>query len=125
MTKRKINVENLTERQLKNAENKISEKINTTVDNLVTKWGPKLKKFNIDLKIQVVVGEKDNIDVKDKQFEPLTYQYKDIKNLLPIAEELENVDREMIKDLDLAVNDCNELLSRYGMACDMAYANND
>jgi len=125
MTKRKINVENLTERQLKNAENKISEKINTTVDNLVAKWGPKLKKFNIDLKIQVVVGEKDNIDVKDKQFEPLTYQYKDIKNLLPIAEELENVDREMIKDLDLAVNDCNELLSRYGMACDMAYANND
>ena len=125
MTRRKINIDKLTEKQLKTAQDKISEKINTTVDNLVAKWSPKLEKFNIDLKIQVAIDEENSLDIKDKQFESLIDQYKDSEDLPPTIEELDDISKKMIDDLNLAVSDCNKLLSRYGMACDMAYANND
>ena len=125
MAKRKINIEKLTDEQLQIAQDKISKKINTTIDDLVTKWSSKLKKFDINLKIQVVIDEESNIDIKEKQFKSLMNQYEDDEKLLPVMEELDEISKKMLDDLSLAVSDCNKLLSRYGIACDMAYANGD
>ena len=121
MAKRKINLEKLSDEQLAAAEQKISEKINQSITQLSEKWTPNLEKYGITPKIQVVIDSEDVVEVQDKAGEDFFNQHLDDEKYGVIARELDTMSKEMTKDLTDTIAECNKLLTRYGMACDMAF----
>ena len=118
--KRKINVEKLTDEQLSNAQQKISEKIAFEVDTLVNKWNAELKPFNRACKVHVVVND-GLIEEKSGKAESNLNEFHDNPQLGSMAKELDRIAYGMEQDLDNAVTNCNALLNRYSMHCDMGF----
>lgn len=119
MTKRKINVEKLSEEQFINAQKKISEKITFETNQLLEKWRPEFKNFGRALDVEVEVGEEKDVKIM-KSASDLS-EFHDDCQLGSVAKELDRISYGMSEDLEIAVNSCNQLLNRYGMSCNMAF----
>ena len=120
VAKRKINVEKLSDEQLSNAQQKISEKIAFEVDTLVNKWNTELKPFDRACKVHVVVND-GLIEEKAEKAESNLNEFHVNPQLGSMAKELDRVAYGMEQDLNSAVTSCNTLLNRYGMHCDMGF----
>ena len=125
MAKRKINVEQLNDEQQAQAEKKISERINGAMDLLTAKWVPLMKNHGINVRLQYVIDTESGLSPIKKQHEDFFQDYESNILFNKIAKDLNEISKNMTVDLNNAVEHCNELLSRYGMACDMAFVNGD
>ena len=107
MIERKINVEKLTNKQLEEAEQAISSKINGNIDSLVNKWDALFNQNGLKGKVKVAIKQEGELDNND-------FDYLDIA--LSADDKLL---QEMEYDVKEAVNNCNKLLNRYGFVCGM------
>ena len=112
----------LSDEQLEVAQSKISEKIDGEIELLLTKWNPVLEKYNKSCYIEIVVNEQDKVDTAEKIDDSFFSEHFDNEQLGTVAQELDKISQGMTEDLTSAITNCNQLLSRYGMACDMAFA---
>lgn len=120
MSKRKINVEKLTDEQLQMAQDKIFEIINKYINELNNKWAGELAKYGKKCVVEAAVDTEDAItQAKQQAPEPKAKESADFcdDKLNAIASDLDRIAKGMQADIDLASTKCNQLLNRYGMAC--------
>lgn len=108
MIDRKINVEKLTDDQLKQAEDQISKKINSNIDSLVNKWNPTFHAVGEKCLVKIVIA-RDGGDMWPEQVKVLNFDKIEDKKLI----------NQIEQDLMATITDCNKFLSRYSLICDM------
>jgi hypothetical protein len=119
--KRKINVEKLTDEQLKIAEKNISTKINSEIDKLIKKWQPEVLKLNRELKIAITISESQKEQPTVIKQELDLSEFDENLELKQLVENFNKISKYMDKDLESTVNSCNLLLNRYNLSCNMSY----
>lgn len=107
MIDRKINVEKLSDQQLEKAEKLISETVKKEIDKVVNKWNPVFAKQDLCCKMQVTIQEEDpGFSIADKTVDADVVKGEEARN-------------QILSELDTAISNCNQLLTRYGLICDM------
>jgi cell fate (sporulation/competence/biofilm development) regulator YmcA (YheA/YmcA/DUF963 family) len=119
MINRKINVEKLSDEQLKKAEEVISDKINSEILKFTNYWNSILREFDCQIKLEVVLDTEDKVNILDKTFSEIPVEQDSSEDLKEKAQRLNRISKQMTEELTKSIESCNSLLSRYGMACDM------
>ena len=107
MIDRKINVEKLNDQQLEKAEKLISDTIKKEIDTVVNKWNPVFATQGLSCKMQVSIQpESPDFSIAEKNVDSDVVKSKEMQ-------------AQILKELDGAISNCNRLLTRYSLACDM------
>lgn len=118
MSKRKINVEKLSDEQLARAEQIIIETINNHINHLSSKWNTELATYGKSCEVNIVIDTEQKIKEQEGSYtDDMDSIVEPSSELKPVAEDLRRIADTMKQDINSTVSACNKLLNRYGMAC--------